>query len=97
MSPGDGNLAQFVTIVKSEDNTENKSDVVVYADDNSPTTSNEDPEELMRVIEKDAKNITDWFSKNKMVCSGEKTKLLISGTRANKLKLDPNQEIVEMW
>ena len=87
-------INELPEVVKSEDNTENKSDVIVYADDNSPTTSNKDPEELMRVIEKDAKNITDWFSKNKMVCSGEKTKLLISGTRANKLKLDPNQEIV---
>ena len=50
-------INELPEVVKSEDDTENNSDVIVYADDNSPTTSNEDPEKLMIVIEKDVKNI----------------------------------------
>ena len=58
--------------------------MVIFADDNSPTTSNSDPEELMEDIQADSNKITTWFANNDMVCSGEKTKLLLITTNANR-------------
>ena len=58
--------------------------MVIFADDNSPTTSNADPEELMEDIQTDAIKITTWFANNDMVCSGEKTKFLLITTNANR-------------
>ena len=61
-----------------------QSNVIIFADDNTPTTSNHDPEELMKDIKVDADKITEWFHENDMVCSGEKTKLLLITSRANR-------------
>ena len=81
--------------VKTEEDLEANSDIIIYADDNSPTVSHDDPIKLMETIENDGKKVSEWFSKNKMICSGEKTKLLVSGTRANReSKLDTTQELV---
>ena len=60
------------------------SSIVVFADDNTPTSSHEDLPALMNKMQDNCNVITNWFSKNKMVCSGDKTKLLILGTRANR-------------
>ena len=77
----------------NENDTENESHVIVYADDNTPTTANEDPYILKDNIESDAKNVTDWFFKNEMVTSGDKTKLLIMGTQSNRLRKLESQNI----
>ena len=44
--------------------TENLNEIIVYADDNTPTISNEDPAILRDDIENSAKTMTDWFEKN---------------------------------
>ena len=43
----------------------------------------QDIENLLTGIKKNAEKVTDWFDQNDMVCSGDKTKLIISGTRSN--------------
>ena len=35
-------------------------------------------------IQKEADTVTNWFTRNDMICSSEKTKLLIVGTNANR-------------
>ena len=41
------------------------------------------------------KKITTWFANNDMVCSGEKTKLLLITTNANRsIKLDGNPKSI---
>ena len=55
-----------------------------YADDNTPTTADKDPEKLQKKVQSEADLVTGWFSYNRMVCSGDKTKLLIIGTGANR-------------
>ena len=63
--------------------------LTIYADDNTPTNSAHEPNELEQKMQNDGVIIVNWFEKNDMVCSSEKTKLLIIGTNANrKLKLD---------
>ena len=66
--------------VKKNGDDEEDSNVIIYADDNSSTNMKDDPIELMKIIEDDWKKVTEWFAKNKMICNGDKTKLLFSGT-----------------
>ena len=80
-------INELPEVAKSQANeeTENKDDesnIVIYADDNSPTTSDKDVHALLLNIEQDGRKVTNWFDRNDMNCSGEKTKLLICGTRA---------------
>ena len=63
----------------------NSSDIIIFADDNTPTTSCKDPESLERKIQEDGNSVTKWFDKNDMVCSADKTKLLIIGTNFNRI------------
>ena len=65
-------------------------------------TSAKDPFDLETKIQKDGNDTIDWFEKNDMVTSSDKTKLLIIGTKKNritklesqniKLKIDINHE-----
>ena len=53
---------------------------VLYADDDTVSVRDDNPEELKKKIQKEAQRSTEWAADNRMVCSGEKTKLLIIGT-----------------
>ena len=54
---------------------------VLFDDDDTDNTSDKDPEELQRKIQREADRSTDWVKENSMACAGDKTKLLIVGTR----------------
>ena len=95
-------LPEVVTpFVDSEENSDDDEDrdidegtVVVYADDNTPTVANADPNRLINKTQTIANNITEWFHQNDMVVSGEKTKLLLIGTRMNrKLKVEDQEDL----
>ena len=58
--------------------------VVVYADDNTPTVSHSDPDILIQKTQALADVTVEWFKKNDMIVSADKTKLLVLGTKANK-------------
>ena len=63
----------------------------MYADDNTPTISHSDPCILLEQTQSLANDIVNWFVQNDMVVSGDKTKFLILGTRANRrLKIEEN-------
>jgi hypothetical protein len=99
-------INELPEVAKSQANeeTENKdeSNIVIYADDNSPTTSDKDVHSLPLNIEEDGRKVTNWFDRNDMNCSGEKTKLLICGTRAMRqsgienMNLQPKVKVKEM-
>ena len=74
--------------------TSEESSIVVFADDNTPTSSHEQLETLLETMQENCNVVTNWFSKNKMVCSGDKTKLLVLGTRANRYHKIEKKEIV---
>ena len=57
---------------------EDTAEIIIYADDNTPTTAAEDPIELEAKIQQDGDKVIDWFDKNDMVTSSDKTKLLIN-------------------
>ena len=68
-------------------NDANAGQVVLYVDDNTRHVTSKYPEALVRKIQQQADKSTDWVKDNKMVCSGEKTKLLIIGTKDQKRNL----------
>ena len=53
---------------------------VLYADDDTDNVTDADPHILNAKIQKEADRSPDWVKDNKLVCSGEKTKLLVMGT-----------------
>ena len=69
----------------NEDDTISDSTLVVFADDNTPIRCEKDPEVLKNLLQIDADNITKWFGRNRMIVSGDKTKLIVVGTAPNRL------------
>ena len=84
-------INELPDIVKHLDDGQEESSIVVFADDNSPTTSHENPAILQNNIQRDGNIVTEWFAKNDISCSGEKTKLLFLGTRANRVNKIQNE------
>ena len=54
---------------------------VLYADDDTDVVTDQNPDALEAKIQREATRSTDWVSDNKMVCAGDKTKLLVVGTK----------------
>ena len=77
-------LPDIVKDIPDDTLGDNDEDIVIYADDNTPITSDKDPLALQTEIQDEADCVTTWFSKNDMICSSEKTKLLVIGTAANR-------------
>jgi hypothetical protein len=66
-------------------------EIIVYAGNNTPFTADADPEVLQEKLQHEADTVSDWFQKNDMVVSSEKTKLMIVTTSANRAsKLTPS-------
>ena len=89
-------LPEVVKVTEDEDKCiDEEAEIIVYADDNTPSTAAEEPENLQNKIQTEADSVTSWFQSNDMVCSSDKTKLLIMATYMNryqKLSLE-NKEL----
>ena len=79
-------LPEVVKIKDTEEDTpkDTEADMVIYADDNTPFTADKDPTVLQVKVQEEADIVANWFEKNDMVVSGDKTKLLILTTAANR-------------
>ena len=55
-------------------------EAVLYADDNTETVHDKNPGHLLQKIQREATRATEWVLDNKMICAGDKTKLLAIGT-----------------
>ena len=53
---------------------------ILYADDDTDLAHDGNPVELKNKIEREASKSTDWVADNRMVCAGNKTKLLVVAT-----------------
>ena len=63
-------------------------DSVMFVDDDSDVVSDPDPVQLLDKLQHEANLSCDWLKDNKMVVAGDKSKMLIVGTkemRRNKL------------
>ena len=62
---------------------------ILYADDDTENVADKDPDILQEKLLKQADSSVQWIQDNKMLCSGNKTKLLIVGTAGlKKSRLD---------
>ena len=69
-------------------------EAVLYADDDTENVRDSDPTELENKIQREANRATEWVFDNKMVCAGDKTKLLVIGTsQLRKSKLANRPEL----
>jgi hypothetical protein len=70
---------------------------ILYADDDTDTVSDKDPEQLQVKMQTKANSSTAWYQDNGMICSGEKTKLLIISTKELRTsKLTSANKFVEL-
>ena len=89
-------LPEVMKVPEDDDNIiDEDAEIVVYADDNTPSTAAENADDLQKKIQSEADCVTSWFQKNDMICSSDKTKLLIITTYMNRYqKLDkPNKAL----
>ena len=90
-------LGPLISIIFNNDfpDCSEEGEAVLYADDDTTNVSDEDPIKLQEKIQREATLATEWVSDNRMVCSGDKTKLLIIGTaqRRKRLLTDRNIKI----
>ena len=78
-------LPEVIRIKNNEENNgETKDEVVVYADDTTSVTADSDPEILIQKIQRHAEILPAWFRDNDLVVSGEKTKMMVVATSANR-------------
>ena len=63
---------------------------IVYVDDDSDTVSSADPVQLKSLINVEAGNSASWLTDNRLCVAGEKSKLLVIGTRQLR-----NQKLVQ--
>ena len=70
-------LGPLIFIIFNNDlpSSSTDSESILYADDDTITVSATNPGELKNKLQAEANSSTQWISDNKMVCSGEKTKL----------------------
>ena len=75
-------LGPLIFILFNNDFPDNsvEGESVLYADDDTVNVSDEDPVVLQLKIQREANRSTDWVRDNRMVCSGDKTKLFVIGT-----------------
>ena len=74
-----------------------ESEIVLYADDSTLSTSHTYPDTLQQNIQHDADLATQWIRDNELVCSGGKTKLLVNGTAVNRrFKLDRIDKVLSI-
>ena len=75
-------LGPLIFILFSNDFPANSNNCVsvLYADDDTVNVSASNPVDLQLKLQVAADSSTQWIADNKMVCSGEKTKLLLMGT-----------------
>ena len=76
-------LGGLLHVINSNDfpDCHEEGESVVYVDDDSDTVSDKDPEALRDKIEYEASNSAQWLKDNRLCVAGEKSKMLIVGTR----------------
>ena len=70
---------------------------ILYADDDTSTVSDADPDNLEHKIQEKANSATQWIQDNRMICSGEKTKLLVVGTKElRRVRLQAHNKVLSV-
>lgn len=93
-------LGGLIFLIFQNDFPESSKDIgesILYADDDTDIVAAKDPDTLQMKIQSKADLSTEWYQDNGMICSGEKTKLLIMSTKELRLsKLDSINKSLEV-
>ena len=65
----------------------------MYADDDTDVVADKDTKVLEEKIQREANRSVDWVVDNRMVCAGDKTKLLVIGTSKLRSKKFKNKKL----
>ena len=77
-------LPEIIKQREGQNETTSEANIVVFVDDNTPTVSDKNPINLLEKAQQACDKIALWFGLNDLTCSGEKTKLLVVGTREHR-------------
>ena len=66
---------------------------VLYADDDTENVTDKNPDVLQEKLQKQANSSMQWIQDNAMLCSGEKTKLLVVSTKELRATRLVNEEV----
>ena len=69
---------------------------VVYVDDDSDSVHNADPVRLRDIIEQEARNSSNWLEDNRLCVAGEKSKLMVIGTKQLRTQKINNEMRIEV-
>ena len=64
-----------------------ETEIVNYADDNTPYTINKDATQVITKLESDSENLNDWFRLNFLKSNDDKYKLLLTGSENTTMKI----------
>ena len=70
----------FIIFCNDFPDSSEEGESILYADDDTNVVSSGDPDELEEKVQREADRAVDWVKDNRMVCAGNKTKLLVIGT-----------------
>ena len=74
-----------------DENITHEGESILFADDNTHSVHDANPDVLERKLQVQANRSTEWIRDNEMVCSGDKTKLVVVGTRSLRQRKLTNQ------
>ena len=91
-------LGGLLHVINSNDfpDCHEEGESIVYVDDDSDTVSSADPVQLKKLISEEAGNSASWLTDNRLCVAGEKSKLMVIGTRqlrSQKLVKDEKMKI----
>ena len=89
-------LGGLLHLINSNDfpDCHEEGEAVVYVDDDSDSVHHEDPARLRKLIQKEAKNSAEWLPDNRLCVAGDKSKLMVIGTkRLRTMKLHGEMQI----
>ena len=70
----------FIIFCNDFPDSSEEGESILYADDDTNVVSSGDPDDLEEKVQREADRAVDWVNDNRMVCAGNKTKLLVIGT-----------------
>ena len=65
----------------------NKSEFAIYSGDNTPYTSGQNIDNVIRTLENDSVRLLKWFSSNQMKANKDKCHLLLSNKKRLTMKI----------
>ena len=70
----------------------NETEIASYADDNTPYTSCQNIDNVIRTLENDSVRLFKWFSNNQMIANKDKCHLLLSNKQGVTMKIGETEK-----